>query len=86
MFLICMFSGDCPELRDLVINHGVVPPLLSLLTPDISIVFRRNITWTLSNLCRNKNPDPPFEVVKMCLPAFAVLICHPGRYTIFFKL
>lgn len=75
-------AGDCPELRDLVIDHGVVQPLLSLLTPDISTVFRRNITWTLSNLCRNKNPDPPFDVVKQCLPAFSVLICHPDAETV----
>ncbi|XP_042912774.1 importin subunit alpha-1 [Parasteatoda tepidariorum] len=72
-------AGDGPELRDLVIRNNIIPPLQALLTPDISPLFRRNITWTLSNLCRNKNPPPPFDAIKMVLPTFAELINHSDQ-------
>ncbi|RWS15915.1 importin subunit alpha-3-like protein [Dinothrombium tinctorium] len=68
--------GDGPQLRDYCINLGVVRPLLSLIEPDMSLSFLRNVTWVIVNLCRNKDPPPPIDTIKELLPALAYLIHH----------
>lgn len=40
------------------------------------ISFLRNIVWLMSNLCRNKNPPPPFEKVSVMLPVLSELLQH----------
>ncbi|XP_043285890.1 importin subunit alpha [Venturia canescens] len=62
-------AGDGPVARDLLLNLGCMPLLIDLIKPDTSTTFMRNIVWTISNLCRNKTPPPPFEMVKCALPA-----------------
>lgn len=68
-------AGDGPQARDIVFGHGVVDKLLSLLhSDDMELSFLRNIVWLMSNLCRNKNPTPPFDKIQKLLPALAKLL------------
>nr|XP_010594679.1 importin subunit alpha-8 [Loxodonta africana] len=69
-------AGDSPELRDIVISSNAVPYLLALVSSTISVTFLRNITWTLSNLCRYKNPYPCAKAVKQMLPVLLCLLQH----------
>lgn len=69
-------TGDGPECRDFVINAGIIQPLLRFVNDSTPASLLQNVTWTISNLCRNKNPPPPFDSVVATLPALVQLVQH----------
>ena len=71
-------AGDSVRTRDLVIEHGIIPPLLRCVTPLAKESFIRNASWTISNLCRGK-PLPPLDVVNALFPKLAALITSEDR-------
>ncbi len=64
-------AGDSPACRDYVLQQGALRPLLALLGDSNKISMLRNATWTLSNFCRGKNPQPDWELVRR----FVLSIC-----------
>jgi len=74
-FMGCVL-GDGPQCRDYVIGLGIVKPLISFINPNVPLSFLRNVTWVMVNLCRNKDPPPPVEMIREILPALAMLIHH----------
>jgi importin subunit alpha-1 len=56
-------AGDSPACRDFVLQQGALRPLLNLLTENLKLSMMRNATWTLSNLCRGKQPQPDWDLV-----------------------
>lgn len=67
-------AGDSPACRDYVLSTGALRPLLSLLTESRKLSMLRNATWTLSNFCRGKTPQPDWIKISPALPVLSKLI------------
>lgn len=67
-------AGDSPSCRDFVLGSGALPPLLALLNDSRKLSMLRNATWTLSNFCRGKTPQPDWQTILPALPVLAKLV------------
>uniref|UniRef100_A0A0K8TSX9 Importin subunit alpha n=1 Tax=Tabanus bromius TaxID=304241 RepID=A0A0K8TSX9_TABBR len=69
-------AGDSPACRDHLLNAGILFPLLQVLSKQDRLTMTRNAVWTLSNLCRGKNPPADFSKIVKGLPILARLLNH----------
>ncbi|GLB36071.1 putative importin alpha family protein [Lyophyllum shimeji] len=67
-------AGDSPQCRDYVLQQGALRPLLALLSEHHKLSMLRNATWTLSNFCRGKSPQPDWELISPALTVLTKLI------------
>ncbi|GFZ42343.1 Serine-rich RNA polymerase I suppressor protein [Saitozyma sp. JCM 24511] len=67
-------AGDSPKCRDHVLRSGALQPLLALLNENHKLSMLRNATWTLSNFCRGKSPQPEWEMIAPALTVLTKLI------------
>uniref|UniRef100_A0A914CPX9 Importin subunit alpha n=1 Tax=Acrobeloides nanus TaxID=290746 RepID=A0A914CPX9_9BILA len=76
MWAIANIAGDSAQLRDHVIQNGVIPALDCLMSKleKLPKITQRTLAWTYSNLCRHKNPSPSVEVLRLLAPGLAKLI------------
>ena len=67
-------AGDSPHCRDYVLAQGALQPLVRLLGDSRKLSMLRNATWTLSNFCRGKTPQPDWTTIAPALPVLAKLV------------
>lgn len=66
-------AGDSSDLRDFVLQHGGLNPLLMNISNPANNSLLTNAIWSLSNFCRGK-PAPKHEDVAPAIPLLAKIL------------
>ena len=75
-------AGDCPELRDQVLEGGALKYLLHSLITSSQLTLVKHALWTVSNLCRGK-PAPSFSMVSPAIPILELFLSAPEEEMLF---
>lgn len=67
-------TGDGADLRDTVYSQGILDAMIRLCHKPMQVEFVRTFVWCISNLCRHKNPIPPYEAVQFLVPIISQLL------------
>ncbi|EGD77563.1 hypothetical protein PTSG_08661 [Salpingoeca rosetta] len=64
-------AGDGADLRDMLIEEGALNQFIIMLGEETNLDILRNVSWTLSNFFRWRNPPAPAEAMQQALPVLA---------------
>lgn len=67
-------AGESAEYRQLVLHHGVMPLVISILEQAAYTPLLRTAAWALSNLCRGRDPYPSWKIISTAIPTLSRLL------------
>jgi importin subunit alpha-1 len=78
VWALAEYAGHSCECRDYLLENGILPPLLAVLSAPETVSWEmlRTATWAVANLCRGC-PKPELETVRAAIPVLADL-CTSG--------
>jgi len=75
LLILGNIAAESPEFRDLLLDAGILDPLLLILTESKSVSLLRKGVWVLSHLCAGQSP-PHFSKVCGALEVLPKLLSH----------